>query len=137
MSPSFPGAAVLLVDDDEDVRAFLAMILEESGLRVLSVSDGHAAADLLRTEPAIGLALLDVRMPGMDGPATLAVLRKIEPELKCCFVTGESGLYSERVLLAMGAKAVFEKPVRVPEMVLAVQALLEDGDTEPESLQAS
>ncbi len=131
MCPLFPVAAVLLVDDDEDVRTFLAMILEESGLRVLSAADGHAAAELLRTEPEIGLALLDVKMPGLDGPGTLALLRKIEPRLQCCFVTGEPGLYSVPVLLSLGAKAVFEKPVLLPDMVQAVQELLE-GEEGPE-----
>jgi CheY-like chemotaxis protein len=127
MSQCLPGGAVLIVDDDEDVRAFLVMILEESGLRVLSAPDGQTAADLLRTEPGVGLALLDVKMPGMDGPETLALLRQIEPGLKCCFVTGESGLYSPHVLLSLGARAVFEKPVVIPEMVQAVQEILEDG----------
>jgi CheY-like chemotaxis protein len=125
LRPSLQSAPVLLVDDDEDVRTFLAMILEESGLRVLCAPDGHAAADLLRAEPEIGLALLDVKMPELDGPATLILLRKIQPRLKCCFVTGETGLYTVPALLGMGVQAVFEKPVLVPDMVQAVKELLE------------
>jgi CheY-like chemotaxis protein len=134
MSSSLSDAAVLVVDDDASVRALLAMILEQSGLRVLSAPDGHAAAELLRREPEIGLALLDVKMPGLDGPGTLALLRKIEPSLKCCFVTGEPGLYSVPKLLSLGAKAVFDKPFLLPDMVQAVRELLEGGQgLEPEA----
>jgi CheY-like chemotaxis protein len=120
--PSLPRVPVLLVDDDEDVRTFLATILEESGLRVLSAPDGRAAAELLRTEPEIGLALLDFKMPGLDGPATLILLRKIQPRLKCCFVTSETGPYTVPALLGMGVQATGSATPTKRTGVTAMQA---------------
>lgn len=63
--------------------------------------------------------MLDVRMPGMDGPATLDALRAVDPGLPCVFVSGQSG-YSDGELLAHGAAAVLAKPVGLEELGRAV-----------------
>jgi CheY-like chemotaxis protein len=128
MSPSHHQATLLVVDDEEDVRSLLTMILEETGLRVLSAPDASTAVNLVRTEPSIGLALLDVRMPGSDGPRILALLRRIRPGLRCCFLTGDATPYGVPGLLAMGAEAVFGKPFELPDLVQDVRRLLGCGE---------
>lgn len=56
-------------------------------------------------------------MPGRDGPETLAALRELDPHLRFCFMTGESGRYSDQDLLGLGALAVFHKPFTPGELV--------------------
>ena len=75
---------------------------------------------------AIDVVVLDVRMPGMDGPQTLAALREVAPRVRCCFLTGDFGVYTEAQLLAMGAGAVLYKPAR-PEKLIGAVRLLANG----------
>jgi DNA-binding NtrC family response regulator len=124
MAEFHPDGAVLVVDDEEDVRALLTMVLEDASLRVRCAPDARVAAQVLRAEPWTGLVLMDVRMCGPDGVQTLALLRGIRPGLRCCFVTGDPRPYTVPGLLAMGADAVFEKPFDIPVLVAAVQRLL-------------
>jgi CheY-like chemotaxis protein len=127
MTPSPPtGAApgLLLVDDDADVRALLDAVLSRSGFRVWLAAGGAEAVEVLRQAGQVALALLDVRMPGLDGPATLRELRRLDPGLRCCFLTGDPGDYDVEGLLALGAERVFLKPFRLPELAAALRALL-------------
>ena len=59
-------ACVLIVEDDEDVREFMALLLSTSGYETMSARDGHEALQLMR-ERAPCLVLLDLQMPRMDG----------------------------------------------------------------------
>jgi CheY-like chemotaxis protein len=69
--------AVLVVDDDAGLRAFLASALEDEGYTVLQASDGQPALDRLRQHPAGLVVLLDLHMPVVSG---FAVLRAVEAE---------------------------------------------------------
>jgi CheY-like chemotaxis protein len=63
------NGSVLVVDDDEDIREALSMILEAQGYLVLSATDGFDALRVLRATAVLpGLILLDLRMPVMNGP---------------------------------------------------------------------
>src|SRR5690349_11978266 len=75
---------VLVVDDQEGVRGVLGAMLRQEGFAVWLAADGWEAIDLYRSRrAAIDLVLLDVRMPGLDGPATLAALRGLDPRVRC------------------------------------------------------
>jgi DNA-binding response OmpR family regulator len=65
---------------------------------------------------AIDVVLLDVRMPDQDGPETLAALRELDPQVTCCFMSGDTGEYTEENLLDLGVVAVFQKPFRMSEL---------------------
>lgn len=69
----------------------------------------------------IGVVLLDVQI--LDGPRILAALRKINPQVACCFMSGDTGNYTIKDLHAMGAVHVFSKPFGDPERLK--QLLLE------------
>lgn len=106
-------SAILLVDDEPDVRRLLELVLTCHGFTVLTAASGQEAVDLLRgREHAIAVALLDVQMPGMDGPQTLQALRQIDTDLPAVFMTGNMGRYDEAQLLTLGASAVLSKPFR-------------------------
>src|SRR5262245_23295877 len=93
---------VLVADDEELIRALLGLALRGEGLRAWVAADGPEAVELFRQHQAdVGVALLDVRMPGLDGPQALARMRELRPDLPCIFLTGYSGLYTEEELLAL------------------------------------
>ncbi len=102
---------VLVVDDERAVGQMLEVSLRDYGFAVRRATNGRPAVDIFREHhSSIALVLLDVQMAGMDGPATLAALQRIKPDLKCCFMSGSTGGYSAQALLDMGAARVFTKP---------------------------
>ena len=124
---------VLVVDDEPVVRAVLCLGLEGSGFRVLQAANGQEALTTYRQHGRdINLVLLDVRMPGLDGPQTLRALRDIDPAVRCCFMTGDAGGYGQAELLRLGAGCVLGKPFKVEEVVAALREVLATApDTEP------
>ena len=102
---------VLVVDDEEFLREMLRVALRQYGFAVRLASGGSEAVELYRAHRrTIAVALVDVQMPGMDGPATLAALRQINPQVRCCFMSGSTGKYTAEELLGMGAGHVLDKP---------------------------
>jgi two-component system, OmpR family, response regulator len=102
---------VLVVDDEKALGRMLDVVLRHYGFAVRLATTGQEAVDLYREHhQSIAAVLLDVQMPGMNGPATLAALRTINPDVKCCFMSGSTGEYSTEELLEMGAHHVLRKP---------------------------
>jgi CheY-like chemotaxis protein len=122
--PSDPAPrtlGVLVVDDEATVRTLLALCLCSAGFPVWQAAGGREALDLYAARRKdIDLVLLDVRMPGLDGPRTFMALRQLDPEVRCCFMSGDPGAYSVEELLTSGAVGYLSKPFRLAE----VEALL-------------
>jgi CheY-like chemotaxis protein len=117
-----PG--ILVVDDEIAVRTLLDAAFRGQGYAVWLAADGEEAVELYRRHRGeISLVFLDVRMPVLDGPQTLRALRQQDPELRCCFMSGQSGQYSSEELVELGAAHVFKKPFRIGEVLLAVEQL--------------
>jgi CheY-like chemotaxis protein len=107
-----PG--ILVVDDTEAVRSVLAMGLEHHGFAVWSANSGRHAFQLYREHRAeIAVVLLDVSMPGLNGPDTLFALQQLNPAVRCCFLSGDTGAYTEKDLLQLGALMVLQKPFQL------------------------
>jgi CheY-like chemotaxis protein len=99
------------------------------GFAVWLAADGREAVETYRSYcPFIDVALVDVLMPGLDGPGTLAALREVSPEVRCCFMTGDPGGYTEQDLLGLGALAVIRKPFRLGEVAERLAELTAAGD---------
>jgi DNA-binding NtrC family response regulator len=130
--PSFPACSnperqlgILIVDDEPAVGLLLEVGLHRLQFAVWVASEGTAAVPLYEQHRAhIHLALLDVRMPGWDGPRKLAALHEVSPDLPCCFMTADPGTYTEEELLEQGAVHVFEKPLRVGEVAQVLRRLV-------------
>jgi CheY-like chemotaxis protein len=102
---------VLVADDDGLVLAMLGLVLRRRGFAVRLASCGHEAVRLYRLHrDTIRVLLLDVQMPGLDGPGTLLAIRALDPAVRCCFMSGDTGSYSAEELLALGAAHILEKP---------------------------
>ncbi len=103
--------SVLVIDDEPAIRALVQLGLEEHGLSVMTAENGRHGVEVYRAhQHRIGVVLLDVKMPDLDGPKTLPLLQQISPQVCCCFVTGDTGVYDEEELLALGAVKVLRKP---------------------------
>jgi len=116
---------VLVVDDDPDIRRIAAFSLGRiGGFEVATASGGdEAIAEVLRQLP--DLVLLDVSMPGMDGPATLAALHALPgaERLPVVFFTATSSDAEVDRLRSLGAIGVLPKPFEVAELPKRIRAL--------------
>jgi CheY-like chemotaxis protein len=84
--------AILVVEDEADVRSYLVETLRDLNYRVREASDGTEALALFDTDPLrVDLLLTDIVMPGMNGRQLADELRRRQPELKVLFMTGYSG----------------------------------------------
>jgi CheY-like chemotaxis protein len=127
VEPRVPG--ILVVDDEPAIRTLLQTALPRYGFQVFSAASGQEALAVYREHRTeIAAVLLDVQMPGADGPQTLRTLRAIEPQIRCCFMSGNLGDYSEEELLDLGAALVIPKPFRITEVLEALQRQVDPED---------
>jgi CheY-like chemotaxis protein len=102
---------VLVADDNPAVLLVVEMALQSAGFAVRTAATGEEAVRLfVLHRGSIDVVLLDVRMPGMDGPQTLAALREIDPGVRCVFMTGDAAGHTGEQLLALGATGLLQKP---------------------------
>lgn len=117
-APAPRRAGVLVVDDDALIRSMLNTGLRQHGFDVWVAANGREAVDLYgRHARHIDLVLLDVRMPGLDGPQTLDALEQLDARVRCCFMSGDTGTYTSRELLKPTVLRVFRKPFRLDDVV--------------------
>ncbi|HZU91270.1 MAG TPA: response regulator [Stellaceae bacterium] len=113
---------VLVVDDDDDVRATMAGMLEALGYRVVEAANGDAALEILDRERRIDLLLVDFVMPGMTGREVARRAQSKRPEVPILFVTGYDApeLSSEESRVDL----VVHKPFRTAELAAKVERAL-------------
>jgi CheY-like chemotaxis protein len=121
-------AGILVVDDNDLVRSVLHDGLQQHGFAVWLAADGHEAlATYQRHRFDIDLVLLDVLMPGLDGPQTLRALKELNHEICACFMTGGIGTYTEAELLQLPALRVFKKPFAIIEIAQTLADLVNNN----------
>jgi DNA-binding response OmpR family regulator len=126
---------ILIVDDEQSVREVLGEYFSEQGYGVQTAGGGEEALALVQ-RAAPDLVLLDVRMQGMDGVATLRRLREIAPQVSVIMVTANEDVSLARETLKLGALDYVAKPfdfVYLERAVLAGMAQAGTGaqDTAP------
>jgi two-component system cell cycle sensor histidine kinase/response regulator CckA len=113
---------VLLVEDEEGLRALNARGLASRGYTVLQASNGIEAIDVFsRHGGKVDIVVSDVVMPEMDGPTLLKELRKRDPDVKIIFVSGYAEEAFEKNLPAGGQFAFLAKPFTLKQLVEAVK----------------
>jgi signal transduction histidine kinase len=118
-------ARVLLIDDDEQLRALHAEVLQDEGHEAIHAATGAAGIEAIRTLRP-DLVLCDVDMPGLDGYAVLGAVRA-DPEVAATpflFLTGMDVRHHFRAAMSLGADDYLAKPVRIDDLLAAVNARL-------------
>jgi len=91
----------------------IARALRRAGLDVLQAESGEEAVALYQQHrDATDVVLLEVQLPGLSGPQTLAALRGSDPAVRCVFMSGDLSDCSVDQLLGLGAAAFLDKPFR-------------------------
>ena len=99
---------IALVDDDRNILSSLSMALEAEGYQVRTYTDGAQALTALQATPP-SLAILDIKMPRMDGHEVLRRLRQAS-DLPVIFLTSKDDEVDEALGLSMGADDYIKKP---------------------------
>ena len=118
------GSAVLVADDDADVRTMLRTLLELDGCEVIEAADGEAAWRLIQEQkPAVVVA--DVQMPGMTG---LQICRLVRQTRRACrVIVYTAGMATEQEARGAGCDQYFLKTDPLPRLRDAVRRYLVEG----------
>lgn len=112
---------ILLAEDEQVMREYLARALERSGYEVVAVDSGTAAAPLLEAE-RFDLLLTDIIMPEMDGIQLAQYCNMVSPTTNVIFITGFSGVALRAGASIPNAK-ILAKPFHLKDLVLEVERL--------------
>lgn len=116
-------AQILVAEDQPDIRALLAMNLQQAGYEVMAVADGVAAL-ASQNELASDLLILDLMMPGMDGLEVCKALRARGRSTPILMLTAKSTELDRVLGLELGADDYLTKPFSLAELLARVKALL-------------
>ncbi|HKJ91594.1 MAG TPA: SLC13 family permease [Longimicrobiales bacterium] len=111
---------VLLVDDEERFRGSLARRLRARGYDVVDVASGEEAVKRVRLDGAINIAVLDLRMAGMDGIQTLKEMRAFNPAVQAIMLTGHGSLDSAKDAGRLEAFKYLEKPCDIEQLAVVL-----------------
>ncbi|MCX6690971.1 MAG: response regulator [Methanoregula sp.] len=120
---------ILIVDDDSSIISTFRQILEMEGYTIETAESGTQALSIAQ-ETSFYLALLDIKLPDIDGTILLAEIKKIRPSMKCIMVTGFASLENAIKAVNSGAAGYITKPVRPEDLVKKVREKLEERKAE-------
>ncbi|MEH2209532.1 hybrid sensor histidine kinase/response regulator [Nostoc sp.] len=123
--PAGHGELILIVDDEASIREVTQTWLEQNAYKVLVANDGiDAIALYTKHQQEISVVLVDMMMPCMDGPTTINVLKKINPDIK---IIGVSGLaFNHEMIKNLGnsVKTLLSKPYTSSDLLINLQMLI-------------
>jgi DNA-binding NtrC family response regulator len=122
-------ARILIVDDDESIRTVLATILEEKGYTVDTAENGNEGIEKTQTN-FYNLALIDIRLPDMQGTQVLAKMKDTAPEIRKIIITGFPSLQNSVEALNKGAHAYIMKPFDMDNVLETVEEQLKKQEQE-------
>jgi two-component system, OmpR family, response regulator ChvI len=125
------AGTVALVDDDRNILASVSMALEAEGFTVRCYSDGAEALRGIGQQP-VDLAVLDIKMPRMDGMELLTQLRK-STAMPVIFLTSKDDEVDELLGLRMGADDYIKKPFSQRLLIERIRALLRRNELKRET----
>ena len=111
---------VLLVDDELEFLETLVKRLTKRGLNISTAKSGEDALAIIRGQ-AIDVAVLDVRMPGIDGIQTLREIKKLDPLMEVIMLTGHASLEVAIAGMELGAFDYLMKPADIDELFYKLQ----------------
>ncbi|WP_236075230.1 response regulator [Mariprofundus sp. EBB-1] len=125
-NPLFRGSGtVLVVDDEEGVREYAVMLLEEFGFDVITAENGLEGIEQFRQhQNDITLVLMDMTMPKMDGKACFSALRNIQPDVKVILSSGYNEQDATNRFAGKGLAGFIQKPYEPESMLNKLQEIL-------------
>ncbi len=133
------GRRVLITEDTDDLRHYIAKILSNLGHDVISAENGQAAWKILREEGDIDVLVSDIMMPKMDGYDLLRKIRSDEElqDLPVILITAKAGDDPKLKALGIGADDYLPKPINVRELDARIRNLLTSRDLHRASAEAA
>ncbi len=111
---------ILVVDDEATIRTGIAQILQKQKVAVATAADGQEALGLLARQP-VGIVLLDIKLPDMDGVDLLKFIRREYPETEVIMITGYPAIQGAVECIKLGALDYLVKPFRVDELEVLIE----------------
>jgi DNA-binding NtrC family response regulator len=117
------NSRILIVDDDETIRKTMQTILEDEGYLVDIAATGNEAIDMTN-ERIYNIALLDIRLPDMEGIELLKLIKENVPRTRKIMVTGYPSLQNAITSVNKNADAYLVKPVDIEKLLTVVKQQL-------------
>lgn len=115
---------ILVVDDEELYRQLLTTRLGRGGYRISEAENGENAVEFAQ-QASVDLALVDIKMPGIDGIEVLKRLKAIDPKTEIVILTGHGNIDSAITAMKLGAYDYLSKPYKLTELDIVVKRALE------------
>lgn len=122
-------ARILIVDDDENIRKVLVTILEEEGYNVESVDTAKKAIEATKRK-FYNIALIDIRLPDMEGIELLTKMRETTPRVRKVVITGYPTLQNAVEAVNRGADAYIMKPFDMDKVLATISRQLKKQQEE-------
>ncbi len=126
-------AQIVIIDDEEDIRATLRGILEDEGHQILDADSGEAGLELLeRNDP--DLCFLDIWLPGMDGLQVLDRVLERYPHLPMIMISGHGNIETAVTAIKKGAFDFIEKPLSLEKVLVTTAKAVEFKELRRENI---
>jgi CheY-like chemotaxis protein len=126
MSATFSNAPILLVEDDDQLREALTLLLEDEGYVVSGARDGvQALRRLATTEPTPAVILLDLMMPNMNGFRFREEQLKVPAYASIPVVALTAGRHTEQLERQIRADAFVSKPFNLPHLLKLIERMID------------
>jgi DNA-binding response OmpR family regulator len=127
---------VLIIEDEDDIRSFIARVLQLEGYKVLEASDATTGMEIIRETP-VSLVLLDLRLPGPDGWSILREIKR-NPELAkipVVVLTAIAETIQRKKTLRMGAASYLIKPLSARSLSMTITGILQEKSPPYQTIQ--
>jgi DNA-binding NtrC family response regulator len=126
--------SLLLVDDEDDFRTTLASRLKRRNIDVTDAGSGEEALKIIEKK-SFDVAIIDIKMPGIDGIETLKRVKKIDPLVEVILLTGHASIEAGIEGIKSGAYDYVIKPCTVNDLMVKVEDAFRRGMIEKEHAQ--
>lgn len=117
------NVCILVVDDEQDIRRIIRILLESSGYQVAEAPNGLAAVEYIRQQPNVDLVLMDIMMPGLNGiEASRAIRERCSAPI--LFLTAKTQERDKLEAYQVGGDDYLAKPFSHAELMMKVESLL-------------
>ena len=126
---------VLILEDEVSIRSFVVINLKRAGYEVVEAGTGEEALELLKTNPDVGVAILDIMLPGIDGFEVCHSIRATDKKIGIIMLTARSQEMDKITGLMTGADDYMTKPFSPAELTARIDALYRRIDNDASSNQ--